>query len=81
MPVFTYVHIVNFTDKTSKHFAFKRLSDALDFIKSYPSKGHFCYAVRYNEVLAVKSDVHLAFGYHFFDRVAKGHKFVIGNRD
>lgn len=81
MPSFTYVYVVNLTNKTTKHFCFKRLKEALDFLKRYPCKGHFCYASRYDEILAVKSDLNLSMGYHFFERVAKGHKFTIGSPD
>lgn len=81
MPAFTYVYVVDLSTHTTKHFHFKRLSEALDFLKRYPCKGHFSYASRYHEVLAVKFDLNLNFGYHFFDRVAKGQKFIIGNTD
>lgn len=72
MPAFTYVHIVNLATKTAKHIHFKKLSEAIKYVKSYPCKGHFVYAMRYSEVLCMKSDVNMNFGFHFFDRIAKG---------
>lgn len=55
---FTYVHIVN-VEKRSHHIrAFGRIADAISFVKSFPRcKGCFIYALRYDEVIAIKSDL------------------------
>lgn len=58
MSQFTFVHIVNVEKRQSFSKSFTRMSDAIDYVKSFPRcKGCFIYAVRYNEVIAIKSDL------------------------
>lgn len=58
MSQFTYVHIINVGKRQQFSKTFTRISDAIDYVKSYPRcKGCFIYAVRYNEVIAIKSDL------------------------
>lgn len=72
MPSFTYVHIVDFQNKVSKHTFFRKMSDAISYVKSFPCKGHIVYAVRYDELLAMKSDVKFDTNFQFYERISKG---------
>lgn len=77
MPAITYVRIYNLANKTCTSTYFKKIQDAIDFVKSYPCRGHFVVASRYDEILAMKSDVNMSFGFHHFQRISKGHDFFI----
>lgn len=58
MSQFTFVHIVNVEKRQQHCKRFTSMSDAIDYVKSYPRcKGCFIYAVRYDEVIAIKSDL------------------------
>lgn len=58
MCTYTSVVIVNMEKRQMRHLNFRKICDAMRFVKSYPRcKGCFIYAYRHDEVIAVKSDL------------------------
>lgn len=77
MASFSYVHIVDIANKSTCTRHFRKISDAVSFVKSFPCKGHFVYACLNEEVICTKSDVEMNFGYHYYERSSKGLKCVL----
>lgn len=57
MAGFSYVIIFDFVNMTIRRKNFQRMSQAIDFVNKFKTRGHVIVAYRDDEVLTYKSDV------------------------